>query len=80
MPFTAAHPAIVLPLIKRNPRMVSATGLIAGSLAPDFEYFLKLSVNGVHGHTLWGLIYFDIPVAAFLAVLFHALVKNNLID
>ena len=80
MPFTAAHPALVLPFIKGNPRFISASGLIAGSLAPDFEYFFKLSVNGVHGHTIWGLLYFDIPVAAFLAVVFHAVVKNNLID
>ena len=80
MPFTAAHPAIVLPFIKGNPRLISATGLIAGSLAPDFEYFFKLSVNGSHGHTIWGLLYFDIPVGALLAVLFHGVVKNNLID
>lgn len=80
MPFTAAHPALVLPLIKGNPRFISATGLIAGSLAPDFEYFFKFSVNGIHGHTIWGLFYFDIPVAALLAVIFHGVVKNNLID
>lgn len=77
MPFTAAHPAIVLPILRL--RHVSATGLVAGSVAPDFEYFFKLSVNGVMGHTWWGLLYFDVPVAAFLAFVFHQIVKRNLI-
>jgi hypothetical protein len=80
MPFTPAHSAIVLPFIRINPGYVSATGLIAGSITPDFEYFFKMSVNGVHGHTLLGLFYFDIPVATMIALVFHLVVKRNLID
>jgi hypothetical protein len=80
MPFTPAHSAIVLPFIRINPRYVSATGLIAGSITPDFEYFFKMSVSGVHGHTLLGLLYFDIPVAIAIAFVFHLIVKRNLID
>jgi hypothetical protein len=77
MPFTPAHPALVLPLIRW--RYVSATALIIGSMAPDFEYFFKMSVNGTHGHTLWGALYFDLPVTFLLAWLFHAVVKRNAI-
>ncbi|HEY5750434.1 MAG TPA: DUF4184 family protein [Chryseolinea sp.] len=77
MPFTPAHPALVLPLIRW--RYVSATALIIGSMAPDFEYFFKMSVNGSHGHTLWGALYFDLPVTFLLAWLFHAVVKRNAI-
>ena len=77
MPFTPAHPAIVLPLLRS--RWFSATGLIAGSLSPDFEYFFKMSVDGVHGHTWPGLFYFDLPVSVGLAYLFHLVVKRNLI-
>jgi hypothetical protein len=80
MPFTPAHSAIVLPFIRINPRYVSATGLIAGSIAPDFEYFFKMSVSGVHGHTLLGLFYFDLPVSIAIAFVFHVVVKRNLID
>lgn len=80
MPFTPAHSAIVLPFIRINPRFVSATGLIVGSVTPDFEYFFKMSVSGVHGHTLWGLLYFDLPVATGLALVFHLIVKRNLIN
>lgn len=79
MPFTPAHPAIVLPFLKIRPERVSATALVIGSVAPDFEYFFKMSVNGQHSHTLLGILYFDIPVTILLAFLFHGIVKENLI-
>lgn len=78
MPFTPAHTAIVLPLINR--RKFSATALIAGSVAPDFEYFFKMSVNSEHSHTLPGLLYFNLPVVFFLSFVFHLVVKRNLLQ
>jgi hypothetical protein len=78
MPFTPGHPAIILPLIRS--RYFSATGLIIGSMSPDFEYFFRMSVMGVHGHTKAGLFYFDVPVTVILALLFHLVVKVNLIS
>ena len=80
MPFTPAHPAIILPFIKINSRFVSATGLIVGSVTPDFEYFFKMSVSGQHSHTLAGLFYFDLPVGCFLAIVFHAVVKKRFVS
>lgn len=78
MPFTLAHSAIVLPLVRN--RNFSATALIAGSFAPDFEYFLRMSVHGTHGHTLPGIFYFDIPLVIAMSLVFHQLVKKNLIS
>lgn len=78
MPFTPAHAAIVLPLLKTNRRYLSATGLIAGSIAPDFEYFLKFSIDSIYSHTLWGIIWFNIPISFLIAWLFHSYVKCNL--
>ena len=78
MPFTPAHTAIVLPFLRY--RHASATALVIGSMAPDFEYFFKLSVDGVHGHTWAGLLYFDLPVTIFLGIVYHRLVKRNLIE
>src|SRR5690348_4996229 len=78
MPFTPAHPAIVLPFLKA--RYVSATALVMGSMAPDFEYFFKLSVHSHHSHTLAGIFYFNIPVVILLSFLFHRVVKKNLIE
>ncbi len=79
MPFTPAHPAIILSLLKLDKRYISATALIIGATAPDFEYFLKMDVNSIHSHTLAGLFYFDLPVTLVLSFLFHQVVKKNLI-
>jgi len=78
MPFTPAHAALVLPMLRS--RKFSATALIIGSMAPDFEYFFKFQVSSTMSHTLWGILYFDIPVVIVLALVFHLLVKENLID
>jgi hypothetical protein len=78
MPFTPAHPAIVLPFLNR--KYFSATGLIMGSVSPDFEYFIKASIQGVHGHTLAGIFYFDIPIALFFALVFHLWVKESFLS
>ncbi|MFI5706999.1 DUF4184 family protein [Kribbella sp. NPDC051620] len=66
MPFTLAHPAAVLPLLRR-PFVPAA--LVAGSLAPDVPYFLRAAgitsttagdwyepfLNATHTHSLTGL-------------------------
>jgi hypothetical protein len=77
MPFTPSHAALVLPILKS--RKLSATGLIIGSMAPDFAYFFTLSTEGKYSHTLLSILYFNIPVTIFLAWLFHAVVKKNLL-
>lgn len=41
MPFTFSHPAIILPLSYLPKKWFSLTGLIIGSLIPDFEYLLE---------------------------------------
>lgn len=80
MPFTFSHPAIVLPLTKIHPNKLSATGLIIGSMAPDFEYFIKMKMEKVHGHTLEGIFYFDLPLTIVLAFIFHLFVRDQLIN
>ncbi|WP_426586784.1 DUF4184 family protein [Mucilaginibacter sp. R-33] len=80
MPFTFAHPAIVLPLDKLKTRWFSLTGLIAGAIVPDFEYFLRMHIYSIYSHTIAGLFWFDIPLALLSAFLFHNIVRNNLFD
>jgi hypothetical protein len=78
MPFTPAHAAIVLPAIRW--RYFSATALIAGSMAPDFEDFITLHIDGKLGHSIPGLFLFDIPMVIFLSFVFHLIVKKNFVD
>lgn len=80
MPFTFCHPAIILPLKKLSPRYVSMTGLVVGSMLPDFEYFIRLKLTGTHGHTLPGIFYFDLPLGIILCFVFHNIVRNSFID
>ncbi|GAB2455061.1 hypothetical protein GCM10011375_02760 [Hymenobacter qilianensis] len=79
MPFTLSHPAIVLPLLFRTRRWLSITGLVLGSMAPDFEYFLRLKPFGYYGHTWVGLFWFDLPMGLLIAGLFHGVVKRPLV-
>lgn len=80
MPFTFSHPAIVLPLTFLPRQWFSLTGLVIGSLTPDFEYFLRMKVQSNYSHTVSGLFWFDLPLGILLAFIFHNIVRESLFD
>lgn len=80
MPFTFSHPAIVLPLAYLPGRWLSLTGLIIGSVIPDFEYFIRMRVQSSYSHTLAGLIGFDLPLGILVAFVFHNIVRDPLVS
>lgn len=75
MPFTFSHPAIVFPFR----RGLSLTGLIIGSMSPDFEYFITMRISSTHGHSLLGLFYYDLPISIAIAFLFHVFIRKDFI-
>ncbi|MGA9352920.1 MAG: DUF4184 family protein [Terriglobales bacterium] len=77
MPFTPAHIAAVLPF--RRTRMLWSA-LVVGAVAPDLEYFLRMSPQGRYGHTLAGLFVFTLPLGLLTLWLFHAFVKAPFVD
>ena len=79
MPFTFSHVVAVLPLLRRSRTRWSSTGLVAGSLAPDFEKFLRLGAHNGYSHSWASLLYFSCPVALVLAFVFHGVVRYPLI-
>lgn len=79
MPFTFSHPAIILPLLKLGKNKVSATALVAGSMAPDFEYFINFQMKQVHGHTIPGILYYNLPLCILMCFAFHLLIRDALI-
>lgn len=79
MPFTFSHPAAVLPLWNSKKHRLSVTGLIAGSMVPDFEFLFRLRETDIFGHTIPGIILFDIPAAILLSYVFHLYIRNVLI-
>ncbi|OGX83766.1 DUF4184 family protein [Hymenobacter glacialis] len=80
MPFTLFHPALILPLRRLPKRWVSLTGLVAGSMAPDFEKFGKMKALNYYSHTWLSLLYFTLPVGLVLSFVFHAVVRNPLMQ
>lgn len=80
MPFTFSHPAIVLPLACLPKQWFSLTGLIIGSVAPDFEYFLRMRIESNYSHTFYGLLWLVLPLGIFLAFIFHNIVRNVLFE
>lgn len=80
MPFTFSHPAIILPLNYLPKKWFSLTGLVVGSLTPDFEYFLRMRIKSNYSHTIEGLFWFDLPLGILLTFLFHQIVRNSLYD
>lgn len=61
MPFTLAHPAAVLPLL-RSPHFPA---LVAGSLAPDVVYYLPISMP-VRTHSPAGVLTADLLIGLVL--------------
>ena len=80
MPFTFSHPAIVLPLTYLPKKWISLTGLVIGSLTPDFEYFIRMKIKSEYSHTISGLFWFDLPLGILIAFLFHNIVRNSLLE
>jgi len=77
MPFTPAHIAAVLPF--RRSRLVWSA-LVVGAMAPDFEYFLRMSPQDRYGHTFPGVFLFTLPLGLLTLWIFHAYVKTQFVE
>jgi uncharacterized protein DUF4184 len=79
MPFTLSHPALVLPLNLLPKKWVSITGLVIGSMAPDFQAFFSADGDKSGTHTWWGILWFCLPVSLILSFIYHLSVREMLI-
>lgn len=79
MPFTVSHIVAVVPIYKRFRKYLSLSGLVMGSMAPDFEFFLRITLYGIWSHNLKGIFFFDLPVAIILIFIFHIWVRDTLL-
>jgi FtsH-binding integral membrane protein len=79
MPFTFSHPAVVLPFCKTKRIPVSVTGLVIGSMVPDFEFLFQLQESDYVGHSWPGILLFNLPAALLAAFIFHVFIRNSLI-
>lgn len=77
MPFTISHPAAVLPILKN--KNINSTAAIIGSMAPDFEYFIHFKPYQVYGHTVSGLLFYNLPLVLLVYIIIELLIKQSLI-
>ncbi len=80
MPFTLSHIAAVLPFRKYTPKTLSFTALVIGSMVPDFEYFVRMTLYGHYGHTFSGIFLFDIPMGLILYGLYQGIIQMPFIS
>lgn len=79
MPFTFSHPVFVVPFTRQSRISFSLSGLLAGSMVPDFEYFLKFRAAPEIGEWPVGQYFFNLPLAIILVLSFHLFIKEPLI-
>lgn len=87
MPFTLAHPAAVLPLIRRP---LIASALVAGAVAPDLLYvdslyrFATQQINGnltlTLTHKFSSAFWLDPLIALLLLAVFNLVLKRPLVE
>jgi hypothetical protein len=77
MPFTASHPAAVLPLLRGRGMVPSA--LVIGSMAPDVPYFVPLPIGRDLSHSLAGTVTVDLYVGLVLFVAWQAVVAGGVL-
>lgn len=65
MPLTFAHPAAVL-AFSRESKYFHFPALVLGSMAPDFEYFLRCQPHSEFGHTYAGFLFFNLPLVVIV--------------
>ena len=80
MPFTFAHPAAAVPLLRPLARYGALSALVIGSMAPDFSYFLPFPISRSQSHSIAGLFWFCVPVGLTSYVVFHRLLARPLVD
>lgn len=80
MPFTLAHPALVIPVRYFPRKWISTTALITGSIIPDAESYLRMYAEKELTHSWPGFSAFGLPFSILLCFVFHNVVRNTLID
>ena len=71
MPFTLAHPAIVIPLRRFCPGCFNLPALVIGSVCPDLGYFFGARRIQALSHELIGSVIFCLPISLLLIGLFY---------
>ena len=79
MPFTFAHPAAAIPLLRPLRRYGVLSALVIGSVTPDLAYLLPFRALHAESHSLVGVVWFCLPIGLLSYAIFHMLLKGPLL-
>ena len=77
MPLTFAHAAAALPF-SRSSKYVNFSAIVLGSMAPDFEYFLRGRPSAEIGHSLIGFFTFNLPIVVMIYFIYYMWIHKTL--
>ncbi len=76
MPFTLAHPAAAVPLLRVLGKFGGLSALVIGSIVPDLHRIFHVGRSLTH--SLSGVFAVDLPAGLFCYLLFHFFLKRPL--
>lgn len=78
MPYTFAHIGYILPLKKNMTSIFSITGLVFGSITPDFDILFRLTNIRDHlfQYDLFCIIFIIYPLSLVCSIFFHSVCRN----
>lgn len=80
MPFTLAHPAAILPLARAWRGRVIVSALVIGSMVPDLPNLFPNISSRAATHSLYGIVWFAVPVGLLLYGFFHLALARPLAE
>jgi hypothetical protein len=80
MPFTLAHPAIIIPIYDRFRKYLSLSALIIGTFAPDLSYFTPIKVDREISHSFESIYLYTMPMGILLYFFFQYYLKWPIIS
>ena len=80
MPFTLAHPAVVLPFGRQLARWRLLSAAVIGSMVPDFGWFMPWRPTRFETHSVDALLTFCLPVGLAAYWLFQRVIRRPVLE
>ena len=80
MPFTLAHPAVVLPFARPLARWRLLSAAVIGSMAPDFGWFFPWRPPRFETHSADALLTFCLPVGLATYWIFQRVIRTPVLE
>lgn len=72
MPFTYAHPALIVPIVRSSDSRGWRSSLVLGAMSPDLARLIPVWGTRELGHSTIGLLWVDVPLAIALTLVWAA--------